>query len=845
MASNIDPSNINENYPIAGEDNDTQGFRDNFTFIKESLDTARNEVTTLQADLPRNLLDLGISDGAAGYVLKTNADGTFAFRDAFENGLVGVLDDLTDVVISAPLNNQILKFDSTTGRWTNADSLINLNNLTTDDLSEGQDNLYLTKERFDDYFSDTYTNITGDLLASNLTNSVEASATRLLSTASRTVQLTNTNFTTAFKAGDNIRIFRASADQTFLTATGTIVNITKNGFASVSDPYIFSYRICQFSKTSGKISSSTDEVNVPGIDIQDFNLINNITVNITRTSQDNGILIYRRITGSQSTPNYNLVAVLGEKEFEGALTFPFIDYFDFDYTDWSKKDVTRNDFTSNSGVLHFPLSAPVVSLYGWVDATIESVDYDLGRITVTQDYFFESSVTVSNNDTAFLQAEINSKVATGINTLILGPKTYIVSSINIPSNFSLIGRGIKTRLRKLSWSSEASNNIISSLSNSTQISISDVVFDGNMQNQYLRNDDTVNSINYAVNISGSKHKFTGLIVDNVIGGGIYSTESQELFVALSKITNGGLTDKFEYSPLLASGSSEITIANNFIKNFPGPLDVSVVDIGVLNANTVSNCGSGILIFGSTKLITSPNLVLGPAGEYIQGPDVLNSQYDSVNIIVEQDTNFLSDNYVYQETGELFDLTANGATVVYKINPLTLTNNVEELGTEILIGGQPPASAVVGTNLSQGNFRFAIPRTSVNELKTTYGYNTLKQTNPNHVGLVYRALLTEYVPSGNVLTITGVSPFILAPITTEYQVVVENLENIAIGSRVRFLNHGGTPDLNGSLGTVVNISNYNPTSKIVRIEYDDPITDVGAGGQLTVENTFILAKGRIL
>ena len=35
MASLINPTNIDVTYPIAGQDNDTQGFRDNFNNIKK------------------------------------------------------------------------------------------------------------------------------------------------------------------------------------------------------------------------------------------------------------------------------------------------------------------------------------------------------------------------------------------------------------------------------------------------------------------------------------------------------------------------------------------------------------------------------------------------------------------------------------------------------------------------------------------------------------------------------------------------------------------------------------------------------------------------------------------
>lgn len=48
MTSNINPNNINNAYPVAGQDNDSQGFRDNFTNIKTNFDYAGNEITDLQ-----------------------------------------------------------------------------------------------------------------------------------------------------------------------------------------------------------------------------------------------------------------------------------------------------------------------------------------------------------------------------------------------------------------------------------------------------------------------------------------------------------------------------------------------------------------------------------------------------------------------------------------------------------------------------------------------------------------------------------------------------------------------------------------------------------------------------
>jgi len=48
MASNINAYNIDGTFPIAGQDNPSQGFRDNFTNIKNNFIYAQNEITDIQ-----------------------------------------------------------------------------------------------------------------------------------------------------------------------------------------------------------------------------------------------------------------------------------------------------------------------------------------------------------------------------------------------------------------------------------------------------------------------------------------------------------------------------------------------------------------------------------------------------------------------------------------------------------------------------------------------------------------------------------------------------------------------------------------------------------------------------
>ena len=53
MTSLINFAAINENFPVAGQDNDTQVFRDNFGTIRDNFETAKTEITDLQDNAAR------------------------------------------------------------------------------------------------------------------------------------------------------------------------------------------------------------------------------------------------------------------------------------------------------------------------------------------------------------------------------------------------------------------------------------------------------------------------------------------------------------------------------------------------------------------------------------------------------------------------------------------------------------------------------------------------------------------------------------------------------------------------------------------------------------------------
>jgi len=73
MASNINPNNIDGTYPIAGVDNDSQGFRSNFTNIKNNFTYAKSEITDLQtkAILKSALTGTSLDNNMAGSLLSS------------------------------------------------------------------------------------------------------------------------------------------------------------------------------------------------------------------------------------------------------------------------------------------------------------------------------------------------------------------------------------------------------------------------------------------------------------------------------------------------------------------------------------------------------------------------------------------------------------------------------------------------------------------------------------------------------------------------------------------------------------------------------------------------------
>ena len=102
MTSAINYSAINTAYPVAGQDNNSQGFRDNFTAISAGLSTAKTEISALQQNAVL-VQDLATSS-------------------------IPVVNNMLGSTLSNGLISQLNPIFYNLGNVTSAGSLININN---------------------------------------------------------------------------------------------------------------------------------------------------------------------------------------------------------------------------------------------------------------------------------------------------------------------------------------------------------------------------------------------------------------------------------------------------------------------------------------------------------------------------------------------------------------------------------------------------------------------------------------------------------------------------------------------------------------------------------------------
>ena len=117
MTSQINTNSIDSNYPVPGQNNDSQGFRNNFAAIKTNLNTAASEITDLENKVVlKAALNNSVLNNDMANVLISNAS-TSGFRATTYNlgnalsGTVIVSVNQSDVQYGTVAGNTVLQFN--------------------------------------------------------------------------------------------------------------------------------------------------------------------------------------------------------------------------------------------------------------------------------------------------------------------------------------------------------------------------------------------------------------------------------------------------------------------------------------------------------------------------------------------------------------------------------------------------------------------------------------------------------------------------------------------------------------------------------------------------------------
>ena len=721
--------------------------------------------------------------------------------------------------------------------------------------------------------------------------------------------------TDTMRVGQNLKVFGMQAtnpsDNTDEPSPTPSVTSTQNGIidtsptATTNDYY---YWAAQFRFDNGKIApASGPTVKITNNSPDQFDADRFNSLSLARSSTEYGILVYRQVAPVGESPDPSeaeLIAVLGPNELgvinSGIL---YADQGTYLSTEWSGKNAATGAYTSDMGVVYFPLNPPTnsqinsgeVNAKGWVTVQIDRV-YDKRVVRLnSQNWHDDDFVEVVHDNTEGLQQAINDNRDLALRNIVLPNGVYYTSRLEIPSDFAVFGNSKRAVIKQIPWNFKYFGDAInpnlrgvvigSQEPNPSRITFEDLTVDGNMTNQVLWSEE---ESNFAVSMAnGTDITCQNIEVVDTVGSGIYAINSDRLRVFSCQIRDGGLqyAEDPTLSPLYAPSSRFPTVSDTTFENWSSPIDVSVTRIGTVVSNTIRNCGSGLLIYGSGNLLSSPNLIMGPDDEFIPSVDKLDSDYDSVNIDLDPGIDYISPSVLYMRGDEpaylgSTDQDGQPGTAIELSNDilmLTKLDNVETLsqqGSDFDFTENDASDPIIEVGVNgdtgadgreNGYVQWRIISRNADALPS---YSNLKSqwldTNPvegeEMIGLVYRIKGTEYAYTGQTdprlyvdqveFTEDGSDQY------AEFQLADNDDINIfAIGDSIKAYNIVGvSPDIN-TVELEVTEKNETGIAAFLKAKILSSVTlssttvfdtsgQVGEKPYIGIRNTFVIAKGRI-
>ena len=685
--------------------------------------------------------------------------------------------------------------------------------------------------------------------------------------------------TSKFFVGEKVKVFGATeASDAALIANPNFAGMTVAKTGSTAGAVKVFYYVAQYHFRNGKVGvaaqiGATAGISVPVV--QNFNDLDHVTLNLSRTDSNHGLLVYRQIdsTNSATSPTIDqakLIGILGPKELGGNTSnIIWKDYGTYDQTAWSQNG-SVNEFDADQ--IHFPNIATTGHRRGW--GLGEIIGIEAGSITIDNDltqyndsavgFGTTSAVRVTHDNTFAFSDAIQDTVNSGGNYLTLASGTYLTNKVVLPTGFTLKGNGNNTKLMQQYFATDSDDGQGNSLSFDgnllgsdaaipTDITIENLVVDGNSTNNLRFDTDADSYLVYLNKLKSSTMK--NFEIRNSPAHGLYIYQSNRVTMEGCAIVDGSMTDRYTYFPLNAQQSTVFRMNDSLFENYSGAVDLSASSVVSTGGNIIRACGTGLRTFASGKIVTTNNIILGPSDEFIPSPDIYDSEYNSVNITVDVQNDFTGPILQYIRDGEPHNISSNKISIV-SAGIGTIVNEGtanETLGTKFLnFNIITPDSLPSDFDRENGYIQFGVTQAQIAAstlgFTSAYGYDIIAQEFlEKPVGFT----TTVGISSG--VWYKNGSPFVGAGVTS-YLVTLKDatqFAGISTGNIVKLVNHGVTPSLASYELIVDEKISVNAATKNLRLKLVTPntsVTSINTGGletgYISIRDRFTIAKGRV-
>lgn len=560
------------------------------------------------------------------------------------------------------------------------------------------------------------------------------------------------------------------------------------------DYFIFPYNV-----NTGRFSPYKLEISQTGILVDPktgFDEENYIELSFSRSSSSWVPVIFRRYDG-----RVDFLGVIGNNALQTSSSVSFYDRGTTQIPSWDQALISQNsnaflpEFLASQITFSGPNGGPVgraivgkrrlrIVSKNAVTGVLELVDADNPNNLLTNFSGAGYTVWFKMDDTTPIQEAIDWAKTNSVKDVFFPSGTYNVSHLKLYSSagasaysgLSLRGVGQSSVIKKLPSSVNQTNQygIIGILGTGVSnrisgITINNLAFDGNKAESIaLRSPE-----NDVYGISSKYQDFIAMeYVDavsiqncsfyNGAGSALYALDTEKLTLSNCRIYQLSKPYEPDIPPIKIRETEKIVAQGNLFENCSGAVDLTGIDVSVVNNNIINNCGeTGLRLLASDNWNAQGNLTYNSSGSIIQSIDLYQNEYSRASLSIKRGS-VMAPTYFTVTDGNL-PVEVAAASINARIYPLTSDYNVnlaspaqylqvlesaEQLEAGIFAVTAPVSTITSGTGGSnQGK-----------KVLGTNDYNLLDVTNANasdrNYGYAYRISATARLGSFPISKITS-------------------------------------------------------------------------------------------